>query len=249
MFRRLAPLALALGLAAPALAFDFDAMSEEERAAFRAEVRAYLLDNPEVLMEAIGVLEQREQAAQVANDAAMIAANAAELFADDGSFIDGNPDGDITIVEFLDYRCGFCRRAHPEVAELLELDGNIRLVVKEFPILGEQSLLASRFAVAVLQISGPNVYDEVHDTLMAMETDVTEDSLARLADTYGLPTELIMEEMYGTEVEAVIAANHELGQRMGINGTPTFVFGDQLVRGYIPLGDMAVLVDRIRAEG
>ncbi len=133
----------------PAAALDLNAMTDEERQLFRAEVRAYLLDNPEVLIEAISVLEARQQQAQINGDLALVAQYSEAIFNDGYSFVGGNPDGDITIVEFLDYRCGFCKRAFPEVTELIASDGNIRFVIKEYPILGEQSTLASRFALSV----------------------------------------------------------------------------------------------------
>jgi len=152
--RRFAPLALAASLALPVQAQE---MSDAERDSFRAEVRAYLLENPEVLMEAIGVLEAREANEAQQRDVAMVAAHADQLFDSPTSFVGGNPEGDFTIVEFLDYRCGYCKRAHPEVAALVAEDANIRYVIKELPILGEESMLAARYALAVQQVAGDDV--------------------------------------------------------------------------------------------
>ena len=151
---RLATTALLVCLAAPAAAFDLSSMTDAERQTFRDEVRAYLLDNPEVLMEAIGVLEQRQAEAQASSDQELVKANAEALFNDGYSHIAGNPDGDVTMVEFLDYQCGYCKKAFPEVNQLLESDGDIRLIIKEFPILGDPSVMASRFAIAVKQLEG-----------------------------------------------------------------------------------------------
>lgn len=233
--------------AAPAL--DLDEMTAEERQAFRDEVRAYLLDNPEVLMEAIGILEQREAAAQANADQQLASINAEALFNDPRSFVGGNPDGDVTIVEFIDYRCGFCRRAHPEVQELVSSDGNIRIITKEFPILGEQSVLASRFALAVQQVAGNESYKLASDALITLRADVTEASLARLGDSLGLDTDKVLAEMNSDAVNAIIADNRALAQRLRISGTPTFVFEDQLVRGYAPLADMRALVADLRQGG
>ena len=119
----------------PAAAFDISEMSDAERETFREEIRNYLLDNPEVIMEAVRVLEARQQQAQAAADKDFIAANASVIFNDDVSWVGGNPEGDVTVVEFMDYRCGYCRRAVPEVEARLETDGNIRLVLKEYPVL------------------------------------------------------------------------------------------------------------------
>lgn len=242
---KLAPLALAAftALALPAAATDLGALSEAERTAFRAEVRAYLLENPEVLMEAIAALEARQAEQQAQGDAALLAANAADLYDDAKSWVGGNPDGSVTIVEFADYRCGYCRKAHPEVMDLLGADGDIRYIVKEFPILGEQSVLASRFAISVLNQAGPEAYRAVHDQLYTgFRGDVTPETLDRLATDLGLDAAAILEGMTAPEVEAVIAANHALAQRLQISGTPTFVIGDQMVRGYVPLETLAAIV-------
>ena len=146
---KLIPLALIACLATPAFGFDIASMSIAEREAFRAEVRAYLLDNPEVLTEAIDVLQGRQAEAAAQGDLALVKANAADLFEDGYSYVGGNPDGDLNVVEFLDYRCGYCKKAHAEVEALVETDGNIRYVVKEFPILGDQSVLS-------LRVEGPD---------------------------------------------------------------------------------------------
>lgn len=229
--------------------FAQDAMSDEERSAFRAEVRAYLLENPEVLMEAIAVLEQRQQLAETARDEQLAVMNADALFNDGFSHVGGNPDGDITIVEFIDYRCGFCRRAHPEVAELVESDGNIRIITKEFPILGEQSVLASQFAVATKIVSGDAAYKQVSDALMALRSDVTPAALGSLAAAFNLDADAIFAEMESPATQAVLANNRALGDRMSITGTPTFVFGDQMVRGYVALDQMRAIVEQERDDG
>jgi protein-disulfide isomerase len=246
--RLLAPLALAGALAAGPAAADLTDMSDAEREAFRAEVRSYLLENPEVLMEAIGVLEQRQAAADAERDTMAVAANSDALFNSAFDWVGGNPDGDVVLVEFMDYRCGYCRRAHPEVADLVELDGDIRYVVKEFPILGEQSVLASRFAIATRIAHGDEAYGEINDALMTMRGDMTEASLATQAQEIGLDPEPILAAMDDPLVDQTISYNHELAQRLSISGTPTFVFGDQLVRGYVPLDAMLDIVETVRED-
>lgn len=248
MKRLLPALALAATVAAPAAAFDIDAMTGQERDALRAEIRAYLLDNPEVLMEAIGVLEAREAAAQEQADGALVAAHAGALFEDEWSWVGGNPEGDVTLVEFIDYRCGYCRRAHPEVEELVASDGGIRLVVKEFPILGESSVASSRFAIAVGNLHGDDAYKSMHDALIALRGDATREALSQLAQTYGLDPEPIFEEMESDAVTRVIEGNRALAQALRISGTPTFVLDDRMLRGYVPLAQMREIVAEVRAE-
>jgi protein-disulfide isomerase len=239
----IAPLVLATGLAAaPLAALDLSSMSEAERSAFRDEIRSYLLDNPEIILEAIQVLEDRQAAAQAEADRATLAANLAEVQDDGYSWVGGNPEGDITLVEFIDYRCGFCRRAAPEVDALLENDGNIRLVIKEFPILGEDSLASSRFAVATKQVAGNEAYKQVHDALLALSGAVNETALRRLSDGLGLQTDAIIAQMDSDEVTAEIAQTRDLAQRLGISGTPTFVLEDEMLRGFVPADELAVIV-------
>jgi len=233
-------------LTTPLLAFEINEMTPEERDIFRAEVRAYLLESPEVLMEAIAILEQRQAAAANVSDVEMIASNADALFADGFSYAGGNLEGDVVMVEFLDYRCPFCKRAHPEVAELIRTDANIKYIIKEFPILGEESDLASRFAISVLQNVDAETYREVSDTLMEFRGSITFASLDRLATQFGLDVPTIMGAMDSPKVSAVIAENRALAQRMQINGTPGFIIGDQMVRGYVPLDGMQQIVADIR---
>ncbi|MEM6375042.1 MAG: DsbA family protein [Pseudomonadota bacterium] len=240
--------AAALWLSAPAGAFDLEAMSDTERAAFGEQVRAYLLENPEVIMEAVRVLEDREAQAQALADIDLVKQNAKQLFEDPTSWVGGNPDGDLTLVEFIDYRCGFCRRAAPEVDELLARDGNIKVIVKEFPILGEQSTLASRFAISVRQNLGDDAYKSVHDTLIAFNGDVTEAALRRIGESMGLPIDKIIADMDGAAVTDVIETNLALGQDLRINGTPTFVMGDQMLRGFLSAEEMLQVAQSVRAR-
>lgn len=248
--RRLLPAVLSfgltVGLALPATAQE---MTEDERAAFRDEVRAYLLEHPEVLMEAIGVLEQREREAQLAADQALAAAYSADL-ADDGfSFVGGNPEGDVVLVEFMDYRCGFCRQAFAEVEELVESDGNIRLVLKEFPILGEQSMLASRFAIATQIVEGDAAYKDVHDALMTINSDISIPTLTRLGEGLALDVPAILETMDSDAITERLNANRALAGALQITGTPTLVMNDQMLRGYLTLPQMQQIVADLRAEG
>jgi protein-disulfide isomerase len=244
----LAPLFLVSALAAPAWAFDVTRMNDAERTAFQAEVRKYLLENPQVIMEAVAALEDRQAVEQAQGDAQLVQVNAQDIFQDAGSWAGGNLAGDLTLVEFVDYRCGYCRKAHDEVAELVAKDGNIRFVLKEFPILGEESMLASRFAIAVRQIAGDDAYKAMHDTLIARRGPISPQALAGLATDAGLDPLAVLARMDAPEVSAVIAANHELAGRLQINGTPTFVLGDQMLRGYVPLAGMTQLVAAARAK-
>ena len=245
-------LTLAAGMLASPLAaqdLDFSDMTPEQRQAFGAQVREYLLENPEVIMEAVNALEAKQAQQQAAADDQLVADNADALFRDGYSWVGGNPDGDVTIIEFSDYRCGYCRRAFPEVEELIESDGNIRFIMKEFPILGEASLTSSRFAIATQLEAGDDAYKSVHDALMTLEGEPSEPVLRRLADTLGLDADAILARMSDPEITRRIQETRELATRLQINGTPSFVFESEMLRGYVPLDGMRDLVAQIRAEG
>lgn len=218
-------------------------MNDQERLDFRAEVRAYLMDNPEILMEAIAVLEQRQDEAKAQADLALVAANMDRLLDDGFSYVGGNPDGDITLVEFMDYRCTFCRRAFPEVEALLNQDGNIRFVVKEFPILGPQSDISARFALSVQALYGDDIYKDVHDALVQLQTDATPETLARLAEGFDLDAAAIEAGMDDPDITRILAANRALGDALRITGTPTFIIGGRMVRGYVQLDQMLQIVE------
>lgn len=235
--------------AAPALA-QTAPMTDEERAAFGVEVRAYLMANPEVIFEAVAEFERRTASAQNDLDATLVEINADAIFRDGHSWVGGNPDGDLILVEFMDYRCGFCRRAQPETLALLESDGNIRLVIKEFPILGPQSDVMSRFAIAALQLGGDAAYAVAHERLIAHEGDFTETSARLLAAELGLDGDATVARMSAPEVDTVIAENRALAQRLQISGTPTFVMGagsaGELLRGFLPASEMIATAQRLR---
>lgn len=217
--------------ATPALSFDIGAMTEQDKAAFGEAVREYLMANPEVLIESINVLEERRAASEVQNDVALVAANRDAIFKDGHSWIGGNPEGDVTMVEFIDYRCGYCRKFNEQVHDIVEKDGNIRLILKEFPILGPESEMASRFAVAVKQLAGDEAYVRAHDALMAMRGAPSHETLGKIATDIDVSPEEVLNTMNTESVTAVLRDNRQLAERMAIMGTPTFIIGDTLLRG------------------
>ncbi len=242
----IAPALLALSLSGPAQSMDLTALTDAERAQFRAEVRAYLMENPEVIVEAVNQLQQRDAEAQAKADFTLVSNNADAIFNDGFSYVGGNPEGDITIVEFMDYRCGYCKKAFTEVEKLITGDGNIRFIVKELPILGEQSNVASRFAIATKIVAGDAGYKSIHDALMSFNGDITPTSLARLAKSFNLDVDAITEKMDSAEVTEEIARTRALAQVLSISGTPTFVMEDELLRGYLPYDQMKAIVDEKR---
>lgn len=254
MSRLIVALALAFGLAAPDLTATAQEqsrpapseMSEVEREAFRAEVRAYLLEHPEVIFEAIQILEARRKADEQQADSELIARHRDALLDDPNSWVGGNPDGDVTLVEFFDYRCGYCKKAHPEVMALLEQDPNIRYIAKEFPILGPDSMAASRMALAALDLD-PSKYGGLNDALMSFEGQLTEAAAYQIARSLGYDVQALKERAASAEIEARIRDNYQLARALNINGTPGFVLGDRVIRGYLPLDELVAEVAEVRA--
>ena len=222
--------------------------TDAEREALHGEIRAYLLAHPELLQEMVGLLEQKQQAATAENDRGLVATNADEIFDDGFSWVGGNPEGSFTLVEFLDYQCGFCRRAQPEVTELLKSDGDIRLIVKEMPILGPGSELAARAAVATMLSEGAEKYAALHEKLMTIEGGITDVSLDRALGEVGLDPAAVRAAMQDPEVDRRLGATRDLAEKLAVTGTPTFVFDNQMVRGYLPLDAMRSLVAEVRAS-
>ncbi len=233
--------------ALPALAFDPAQMTEAEKEAFGVAVREYLMANPEVLVESINVLEERRAADESKNDALLVENNKDAIFNDGHSWVGGNPDGDVTMVEFIDYRCGVCKQAHPVLEDLVKRDGNIRWILKEFPILTQESDMAARFAVAIQQEAGPEAYKKAHDALMETRGPINLEVLGKLAGDLGADSKAVLNRMNTEEVSDVIRKNHQLAEQMRIMGTPTFIIGGEMLRG-VPAGGLDAAIARARAE-
>ena len=233
-------------LATQSFALDLSKMSAAERALFQEEIRLYLLENPEIIMEAVEVLRKKEQQAAIQSDFELVKKNTKAIFEDGFSFIGGNPNGDITLVEFVDYRSGYCKKAHNEVEKLLSTDRNIRFVIKEFPILGEDSLVLSKFALAVKIVHGDEMYKVVHDILIKMKSPPSEKTFNRIMNNLNLDADRVESKMESNEVNGMIAYTRTLAERLKISGTPTFVMNDELIRGYVPFDALINIVNNKR---
>jgi len=215
--RRLgAALTLAAALTAGA-AHAQQALSPEQQAAVDARIRVYLLENPELLLEALAVLEE--------------------------SF--GPAEADVVIVEFTDYRCGYCKAAHPITRDVMAADGGVRLVMKEFPILGPESLFASRAAMAAAALD-PDAYWRMNDAMMLFKGRLDEAAVMRLATEAGLDEAALRVAMEDPAIERNLARTRALAAALGVNGTPAFVIGDQVVRGYVQADRLRELVAAAR---
>mgnify|MGYP001825410141 CR=1 FL=1 len=217
---------------------------ERETKAIESVVTDYLIENPEIIMRALQVLQEREQEAEAEQARLAMAAYRDQMENDPASPVGGNPQGDVTIVEFFDYRCTYCKAVAPDVAKLLESDGNIRMVYKEWPILGPESEFASRAALAAHM---QDKYFEFHDVVMSQK-QVNEASVISAAEELGIDIGRLRADMDAPEVKEQISATMSLANAIGINGTPAFAIGDQLARGAISLSQMRELVDQARTR-
>lgn len=208
-------------------------------------VREYILANPEILVEAMNNLQAKEDRVRQEKQKSSISKFEKELFQSAADYVAGNPQGDVTVVEFLDYRCGYCKKARPEVVKLLESDKKLRVVVKEFPILGPDSEIASRAAIASKR---QGKYWEFHLAMMA-EPSLDEATIFEIAKSKGLDIAKLRTDMASKEVSAIIADTHALAQKLGIDSTPTFIFGDEPIAGAISVERMKELIAAARKKG
>ena len=220
-------------------------MSPEQKAAFEALIREYILKNPEVVVESIQLWQERQRAEGEVKAKAAVAENRNLLENNPNAPVAGNPKGDITIVEFFDYRCGYCKRVFPAIQQLIEADGNIRYVFKEFPILGPDSTIAAQAAQAVWFIA-PDRYLDFHAALMGARGALNEDRVLEIAAKIGLDRDTVKAGMDDSRVAETLAGNLDLGRTLGVNGTPAFVIGGQLVPGAIDLDTIKELVAEAR---
>lgn len=235
-------LALAISLATlpmvgPAQAQDLT----EDRV--RALVLETIRENPEIVMEAVAILQERDAQTQAAAVAEVLSSKRDRLENDPNAPVLGNPDGDVTVVEFFDYNCPYCRQADPELRALLKADPNIRLVLREWPILGDGSVFATRAALAA---RAQGKYEAMHWGLLGMNGRANEASVMALAADLGLDLDQLRADMKAPEIDAHIEVSMDLTQVLGFNGTPSFVIGDALVPGFVPQSELEMLVNDAR---
>ena len=233
-------MALVVTLVIP-LASHTDALSEDR---VKELVLEAIRENPEIVLEAVQIIERREQERQAAAAASILSANRDLLENDPNAPVLGNPEGDVTVVEFFDYNCPYCRRVKPHIEALLDEDPNVRLVYREWPILGDGSVFAARAALAARE---QGKYEEFHWALMGMQGRAEEASVIQVAQEIGLDIAQLRRDMQAPEIDAHIAASMEMSRQLGFNGTPSFVIGDALVPGVIEADQMIRLTQEARA--
>jgi protein-disulfide isomerase len=247
--RALGAALIALVLAAPALELArAQSFSPDQRKEIERIIREYLVQNPEVLQEVLIEMEKRQQAAEAERGRAAVKQYAATIFNSQHQVVIGNPQGDVTLVEFFDYNCGFCRRALADKIELMKSDPKLRIVLKEFPVLGEGSTAAAQIAVSVrLQDkTGGKKYFEFHQKLLGTRGQVDKARALAVVREIGLDAARAEREMAGAEARATIEEGRKLAEALGINGTPSYVVGSDVIIGAVGAQKLRAAINTAR---
>ncbi len=222
-----------------------EVLSPRQTQAVEGVVRDYLTHNPEVLVEAIRALRAKQEAQVREKAQKNLASLRGKLENDPISPVGGNPKGDVTIVEFFDYRCGFCKQVFPSLMTLMKSDGKIRYVFKEFPILGPDSVAAARAALAVWKMDKVK-YPAFHSALMNNRGELPVRKVMKIAAKKGFDVGKLRRIMADPGIEKMIEKNYQLAESLAITGTPAFIIGKHLIRSAIDIETMKQLVAEAR---
>ena len=240
-----ATVALAITVAAPLPALALDEAQKKEIGDF---IKEYLVENPEILIEVQEALQKKQEAQQQAKAQGAITDNEKAIFTSPYDIALGNPKGDVTIVEFFDYNCGYCKRALSDMDAMLEEDKNLRFVLKELPILGPDSLAAHKVSAAVRDLA-PEKYGAFHRALLGGEGRATEDSAIAIASGMGISEADIRKTMADKPHDDAVRQAYSLANDLGITGTPSYVVGQEMVFGAVGEEDLREKIANVRACG
>jgi protein-disulfide isomerase len=239
LFCRLAVILLAATGAAAAA----EPLTPAQTDAVNALIRDYIARHPDAIFDA---LQSVAHTRQTESSKQAIATNRQLLFADPMSPIGGNPQGDVTLVEFFDYRCPYCKEVEPSLEALIAHDGKLRVVYKEFPILGPASLYAARLALAA---RAQGKYDEFHRRMIGTKGSIDNQTVDRVATAAGIDLQQVKEAESAPDIDELIRRNYALAQSLQIDGTPAFVIGDQLIQGTVDIDTLKQLIAEARKKG
>src|SRR5262245_13140795 len=243
--RTLAAAAFAFALATPAQAQTF---TPDQRGEIEKIVREYLLSNPQLLQDVMSELEKRQAQADAEKHRAAIKEHAEVIFDSPRQVTLGNPKGDVAFVELFDYNCGYCKRALTDMIDLMKADPNIKVVLKEFPVLGEGSTQAAQVAVAVRMQdkTGGKKYLEFHQKLLTRRGSADKANAMAVAKEIGLDMARLEKDMASEEVKTTLAESFKIAEAIGLNGTPSYVIGGEAVIGAVGLATLKERVNMAR---
>jgi protein-disulfide isomerase len=225
------------------------AFSPEQKKELEGMMREYLLKNPEVVQEAMIELERRQKETERLARLKITQDKAGPLFASRNQMVLGNPKGDVTLVEFFDYNCGYCKKALADKVKLLDSDKNLRIILKEFPVLGQGSVEASQVAAAARDLLKPEKMLEFHRTLLSSRGSVGRDRALEVAKEMGLDTAKITRDMASVETAAAIQESVGLADSLGLTGTPSYVVGDEVIVGAVGFEELKSRIEMVRKCG
>lgn len=229
-----------LSVSAPAAAAEF---APEQRRAIESIIHDYLTNNPELMLDLLQAAQDKLKSESRDKAAAALVERRRELLDDPDTPVGGNPKGDVSLVEFFDYRCPYCKQVEPALEALLAKDKQLRFVYKEMPVLGPDSLNAARAALAARK---QGKYDAMHRALMAVKGQIDEAAVNKVAASVGLDVERLKADMAAPEIDRSLKANLKLADALDIHGTPGFVIGDEIIPGAIGLDELKRLIDTAR---
>jgi protein-disulfide isomerase len=222
-------------------------ITSAQRTEIEAIIKDYLLKNPELLQEVMAELEKRQMAADAEKHRAAVKTHADKLFNSSRQVTLGNPQGDVTMVEFFDYNCGYCKRALTDMLELMKSDPKLKVVLKEFPVLGPQSLEAAQIAAGILmQDRSGKKYLDFHQKLLTGRGQIDRARALAVAKEVGLDAARLEKDMNSAEVRATLEESLKLAEALGLNGTPSYVIGSDVVIGAVGLSALREKVNTAR---
>ena len=222
-------------------------LSKFERGEIESIIKEYIQNNPEKIIEAIQNLRLKEEVKKHEKIKNNLINFQSELFNDPDTPVGGNQNGDVTIVEFFDYRCGYCKRVLPDLIKLIALDKDIRFIFKEFPILGPQSITASKAGLAAW-ILDKTKYQSFHKAMMKAKGATTKSRVMNLAANSGYDVNDLQKTMNTPRIDKILEKNYSLAKALDINGTPAFIIGDKVIRGAIDLETLKNLISEARGN-
>ena len=222
--------------------------NENQKHLLQIEIQRFILENPEIIIHAIELYKQKKVQETIDAEMQVLKSKKDEILNDGYSFVGGNETGDIPIIEFIDYKCGYCKKSHDIIWSIVENNHDVKYIIKEFPILGSQSLMAAQALLSVLLKHPNEVYKTFSNTLINHKGSITKDILKSFAQKAGAEVLDLEATMNSQEINDMIAKNASLAESLQIRGTPTFILGNQIIRGFISKSDLQELIEIARKQ-
>ena len=238
-------LTLALTLITPSHLVADEPLSPDQKKAVEALIHDYITNNPEVVGDAIRALTEKQRLAEAKLIKQRIIEKRDEIFGGADSLVGGNPDGDITLVEFFDYNCPYCKKGHADLLKMVADDGNIRVVYKEYPILGPDSVLAAKAALAA---GKQGKYLQFNEKLLTLKGRANDFTIEEIAQSIGLDIPMMEQDMKDPAFDQILLKTRKLAASLGISGTPAFLVGDELIPGFVDASELKKVITAARKE-